>query len=98
MWCSGFATSAERSHASTIPTSRASSTGGTTEDGPPYFVMDHVDGVPIDVYCDAARLTVNSATTEAFTITPTSVIQPTAQPTPLPTAFVPHSKLSGFGR
>ncbi len=32
--------------------------GGTTADGLPYFVMDYVDGVPIDAYCDAARLTV----------------------------------------
>lgn len=32
--------------------------GGTTEDGLPYFVMDFVDGVPIDAYCDAARLTI----------------------------------------
>ncbi len=26
--------------------------GGTTEDGLPYFVMEHVDGEPIDVYCN----------------------------------------------
>jgi serine/threonine-protein kinase len=25
--------------------------GGTTSDGRPYFVMDYVDGVPLDVYC-----------------------------------------------
>ncbi|MEM9599187.1 MAG: serine/threonine-protein kinase, partial [Acidobacteriota bacterium] len=25
--------------------------GGTTDDGLPYFVMEHVDGRPIDVYC-----------------------------------------------
>ena len=31
---------------------------GTTEDGRPYFVMEHVDGRPIDVYCDEERLTV----------------------------------------
>ncbi len=24
---------------------------GTTEDGLPYFVMEHVDGIPLDVYC-----------------------------------------------
>jgi serine/threonine protein kinase len=30
--------------------------GGTTEDGLPYFVMDYVDGLPIDVYCDTHKL------------------------------------------
>jgi len=32
--------------------------GGTTSDGVPYLVMEYVDGVPIDVYCDSHRLTV----------------------------------------
>ena len=32
--------------------------GGTTADGRPYFVMEHVDGQPIDRYCDRQRLTV----------------------------------------
>jgi serine/threonine protein kinase/tetratricopeptide (TPR) repeat protein len=31
--------------------------GGTTEDGLPYFVMEHVEGQPIDRYCDQRRLT-----------------------------------------
>lgn len=31
--------------------------GGITEDGRPYFVMEYVDGLPIDTYCDANRLT-----------------------------------------
>ncbi len=31
--------------------------GGTTE-GLPYFVMEHVDGTPVDRYCDAHGLTV----------------------------------------
>jgi serine/threonine protein kinase len=31
---------------------------GTTEDGLPYFVMEHVDGLPIDQYCDTHKLTV----------------------------------------
>ena len=31
--------------------------GGTTEDGVPYFAMELVEGVPIDVYCDEHRLT-----------------------------------------
>lgn len=30
--------------------------GGATEDGRPYFVMEHVEGLPIDEYCDAHRL------------------------------------------
>ena len=32
--------------------------GGTTHDGRPYFVMDHIQGQRIDRYCDAQRLTV----------------------------------------
>ncbi len=30
--------------------------GGVTDDGLPYFVMDYVDGLPIDEYCDAQQL------------------------------------------
>ncbi len=30
--------------------------GGTTADGLPYFVMEYVEGEPIDRYCDAHRL------------------------------------------
>jgi serine/threonine protein kinase len=30
--------------------------GGTTEDGLPYFVMEFIDGRPIDEYCDKRRL------------------------------------------
>jgi serine/threonine-protein kinase len=30
--------------------------GGTTDDGLPYFVMEYVDGVPIDTYCDERAL------------------------------------------
>ncbi len=33
--------------------------GGSTEDGLPYFVMDHIEGVPIDEYCDRGRLSVD---------------------------------------
>ncbi|HEU0107171.1 MAG TPA: serine/threonine-protein kinase, partial [Vicinamibacteria bacterium] len=32
--------------------------GGTTDEGIPYVVMEHVDGIPIDVYCEKAALTV----------------------------------------
>ena len=34
--------------------------GGTTVDGLPFLVMDYVDGQPIDAYCDARALGVNS--------------------------------------
>ncbi len=30
--------------------------GGTTDDGLSYFIMDHVEGLPIDVYCDSHKL------------------------------------------
>jgi serine/threonine-protein kinase len=30
--------------------------GGTTEDGRPYLVMEHVEGVPIDRYCEERQL------------------------------------------
>ena len=32
--------------------------GGTTDDGLPYFVMEYVDGLPIDAYCDANALSI----------------------------------------
>jgi non-specific serine/threonine protein kinase/serine/threonine-protein kinase len=32
--------------------------GGTTPAGAPYFVMELVDGVPVDRYCDEQRLTI----------------------------------------
>ncbi|MEW6125674.1 MAG: protein kinase [Acidobacteriota bacterium] len=32
--------------------------GGTTENGLPYFVMEHIEGLPIDVYCDEKKLTI----------------------------------------
>lgn len=32
--------------------------GGTTPDGQPYFVMEYVDGVRVDRYCDDQRLSV----------------------------------------
>lgn len=30
--------------------------GGATEDGEPYFVMEYIEGKPIDVYCDEGKL------------------------------------------
>jgi serine/threonine protein kinase/Tfp pilus assembly protein PilF len=30
--------------------------GGTTASGRPYLVMEHVDGIPVDAYCDERRL------------------------------------------
>lgn len=32
--------------------------GGTTDDGAPYFVMELIEGQPIDEYCDRRRLTI----------------------------------------
>jgi len=32
--------------------------GGTTDDGLPYFIMDYVDGEPIDTYCDRHELSI----------------------------------------
>ena len=34
--------------------------GGVSADGRPYLVMEYVDGQPIDVYCDAHRLSVEA--------------------------------------
>ncbi|GIV61776.1 MAG: hypothetical protein KatS3mg044_0642 [Rhodothermaceae bacterium] len=34
--------------------------GGVTDDGRPYFVMEFVDGVPIDAYCDAHHLSIDA--------------------------------------
>jgi serine/threonine protein kinase/tetratricopeptide (TPR) repeat protein len=33
--------------------------GGTTEDGLPYLVMEHVEGIPVDTYCDQQRLSID---------------------------------------
>ncbi|MFV2073922.1 MAG: tetratricopeptide repeat protein, partial [Thermoanaerobaculales bacterium] len=32
--------------------------GGVTDEGRPYFAMEHVEGVPLDEYCDEHRLSV----------------------------------------
>ena len=37
--------------------------GGSTEEGLPYFVMEHVDGVPIDAYCEHNLLSVDERLT-----------------------------------
>ena len=34
--------------------------GGVTNDGRPYFVMEYVDGIPINEYCDSNRLSVGA--------------------------------------
>lgn len=34
--------------------------GGTLDDGTPYLVMEYIDGVPIDEYCDRHRLDIES--------------------------------------
>ena len=34
--------------------------GGSTDDGLPYFVMEYVDGLPVDLYCDQNRLSVTA--------------------------------------
>ncbi len=31
--------------------------GGTTDDGLPYFVMEYIEGLPVDTYCDKHKLT-----------------------------------------
>ncbi|MEE8523868.1 MAG: serine/threonine-protein kinase, partial [Thermoanaerobaculia bacterium] len=36
--------------------------GGETAEGLPYFVMEYVEGLPIDTYCDQHRLTVSERT------------------------------------
>lgn len=33
--------------------------GGTSEDGSPYLVMDYVEGLPIDQYCDLNKLSID---------------------------------------
>jgi len=33
--------------------------GGVTRDGVPYLIMEYVDGVPIDEYCDEHKLTIS---------------------------------------
>ena len=33
--------------------------GGVTDDGTPYYVMEHVEGVPLDVYCDTRELAIS---------------------------------------
>ena len=32
--------------------------GGITEDGQPYYVMEYVDGLPLDAYCDKHKLNI----------------------------------------
>ena len=48
--------SARSSPASSTPTSPGSTTAASRETGVPYLVMELVDGLPIDDYCDRQRL------------------------------------------
>src|SRR6266853_795830 len=32
--------------------------GGSTDEGLPYFVMEHIEGEPIDLYCDRLKVTI----------------------------------------
>ncbi len=34
--------------------------GGTTHNGVPYLVMEYIDGIPIDVYCDLHKLDIDA--------------------------------------
>ena len=34
--------------------------GGTTPEGLPYFVMDYIEGQPVDTYCDQRRLNIDA--------------------------------------
>jgi serine/threonine-protein kinase len=42
--------------------------GGADDDGVPYFVLEHVDGQPIDVYADERKLTVAERITLFLTV------------------------------
>ena len=53
---SRFANERRSWRTSSIPTSRKFLDTGLTGGGHPYFVMEFVDGEPIDVHCDAHRL------------------------------------------
>jgi len=37
--------------------------GGTTEDGLPYFVLEYIEGLPLDKYCEQNRLTIDERLT-----------------------------------
>lgn len=42
--------------------------GGSTERGEPYFVMEHIDGQPLDQYCDRNRLELGARLTLFMTV------------------------------
>jgi serine/threonine protein kinase/TolB-like protein/Tfp pilus assembly protein PilF len=42
--------------------------GGTTDDGRPYFVMDYVEGLSLDEYCDTHRLPIPERLTVFMTV------------------------------
>ena len=53
--CATSGTSGRFSPASITPTLRGSLTAARRESGLPYFVMEYVEGLPIDEYCNTAR-------------------------------------------
>ena len=45
---------------------------GVTEDGRPYLVMEHIDGVPIDAYCARNQLSIQEKTSSTSAAAPGS--------------------------
>ena len=57
---SASAAKARSSPGSRIPISRVCSTPASLHRGQPYLVLEHVDGEPIDLYCDRRRLDIEA--------------------------------------
>ena len=78
---------AQSSAASRIRTSRSCSTPASPQTGQPYLVLEYVDGVPIDRYCEERGLDVEAASacsstssTRWRTRTPTSIVHRDLKP------------------